>query len=88
MQPTHALFTVAHLRLSLSITKPSLTLSTDSNHKQNEMTEHFSLQREQLQEDLLTLLEELDDDIKVVICKLVCETFDKLSPESISEEVR
>jgi hypothetical protein len=46
------------------------------------------LAQEQLQEDLLTLLEELDDDIKVVICKLVCETFDKLSPESISEEVR
>ena len=46
------------------------------------------LAQEQLQEDLLTLLEELDDDIKVVLCKLVCETFDKLSPESISEEVR
>jgi hypothetical protein len=39
------------------------------------------LAQEQLQEDLLTLLEELDDDIKVVICKLVCETFDKLSPK-------
>ena len=40
------------------------------------------LAQEQLQEDLLTFLEELDDDIKVVICKLVCETFDKLSPQN------
>lgn len=40
------------------------------------------LAREQLQEDLLTLLDELDDDIKVLICQLVCETFNKLSPEN------
>ena len=44
------------------------------------MTE-LELAREQLQEDLLTRLELMDDEIKVLICQLVCETFDKLSPE-------
>ena len=33
--------------------------------------------REQLQEDLLTQLEELDDEMKVAMCQIICETFKK-----------